>query len=400
MFRQIADYYTRNYLAGAATPEGTFPKNAQRHIAELRAAPSYTIASLIETGWASRARARGLGATPAGPFSLTVGGGQAATTAAWDHLIYAYLIENTRIYDIFWRVIQEYAAGERLGIATRPETYNWLRTTEELFYSYGIPFLSGSIVSHIRPDPRATRRNAYYRMFGIDLNHGAEDGRPYPYEKASIANREFITTFEVLLREVWRAIENATNLVGANPTDVAALANVALRLQYMLNERRGAGAAGPNLAREELAAVAALSWLELAVTDNTPVVLDLQAQATSPEERLGKIGARVGVPSHANSHSYFVLAPIVSLLLIEIEAGRFSDPAGARNFFENVTTRDDMMVIIDHWSRATGRNMKALSVAPTAAGVQRVPTPARVAMPAGTNGNGAATAKASQMVKV
>src|SRR5262249_15608993 len=33
----------------------------------------------------------------------------------WDQLIYAYMVENTRAYEIFARVLQEFLYGERLG---------------------------------------------------------------------------------------------------------------------------------------------------------------------------------------------------------------------------------------------------------------------------------------------
>ena len=40
-------------------------------------------------------------------------------------------------------------------------------------------------------------------MFGLELNHGTDDGKPYPYVKAEAANTEFVATFEEFLREVW-----------------------------------------------------------------------------------------------------------------------------------------------------------------------------------------------------
>src|ERR1044071_830239 len=98
----------------------------------------------------------------------------------WDHLIYAYMIENTRVYEIFRRVLHEFLHGEVLGVPT-PEAQGWLRNTEELFYRDPPPFSITTITSHIRADLRASRRNAYQRMFGMDLNHGADDGQPYPY---------------------------------------------------------------------------------------------------------------------------------------------------------------------------------------------------------------------------
>src|SRR5258706_8282853 len=159
---------------------------------------------------------------------------------SWDRLIYAYLVENTRIDDIVRRVLFEATHGERLRVPRNNTTYEWLRSTEELFYSYGPPFLVGSTLSFIRPDQRATRKNAYARMFGIDLNHDGLEGR-VPFHKPENVNRDFVAVFEGFLRETWRAIENSRNAVGPNPTDGGAIADLALPLQIMMNERRGRG---------------------------------------------------------------------------------------------------------------------------------------------------------------
>jgi hypothetical protein len=296
-----------------------------------------------------------------------------------DHLIYPYLIENTGCDDIIRRVIFEVAHGERLNVPRNLETFEWLRSTEELFYSFGPPLLASSTVSQFRSDPRKTRRNAYFRMFGMDLNHGADDGGPFPYEKPQVANRDFVVTFETFLRETWRAIENASNTSGANPTDRGAVADLALRLQIMLNERRGGFAWAPNLAREEFSAVAAMSWLHVLLDFDNLVLADFRAQGASPEERLARLGERVGLPAHARSHSFFILAPEVSLLLIAVEAGAFSTPTLAQTLFLPPppavnTWRDRMLTIIDHWSRVTGRNLKSAPVTPS--GTAGAPLPA------------------------
>jgi hypothetical protein len=158
----------------------------------------------------------------------------------WDHLIYAYLIENTRIYEIFRRVIYEYRHGERLGVPLAGSQH-WLRNTEELFFRDPAPFSIYSVVSYVRPDQGATRRNAYCRMFGMDLNHGIDDNKSYPYIKLDKCNNEFCSTFEEFLREVWVAISNARNETGTNPKDDAAIALLARRLHDMLRTRRTNG---------------------------------------------------------------------------------------------------------------------------------------------------------------
>jgi hypothetical protein len=250
---------------------------------------------------------------------LTIGRVVRADTGAaanWDHLIYAYLIENTRAYDIFRRVLVEYLTGERLEVPS-PETHRWLRTTEALFFR-DLPSESiGAITSWVRPDLGATRRNAYYRMFGIDLNHGREDGQPYSYVRPAAANKDFIATFEDFLREIWIGSENALNTSGVNPTDDAAIATFARDMQDMLQTRRRAG----NLSREEFFIVTMFAWFHYTLESDNQVISDLKAVANSPEERLRKVGERVGLPPHVHSESFFQLAPRMSALFGQIEAG-------------------------------------------------------------------------------
>jgi len=350
-------------------------------VASLIVEPSLLIAARLEAIWATRTRARLVSGIPMGGSLSAANVGDSTTTGMWDHLIYAYLIENTRAPEIFRRVIFEATHGERLGILQQPATYNWLRVTEDLFEAFGPPFVTYSTVSQVRPDAGATRRNAYYRMFGMDLNHPLDGGRAY--EKAAASNRDFVATFEGFLREMWRAIENVRNTSGANQTDLAAAADYALRLQNMLNERRGGSSTGPNLAREEFAAVAAMSWLHLILDSNNAVVTDLQSTAASPEERLRRVGERVGVASHSHSHSYFILAPLASQLLILIEDGYLSTSGQLEAMYlvplppASNPQRDRLMSIIDHWSRATGRNLKAVPVAASSAGTPPAPTAGR-----------------------
>ncbi|SRR6266498_4732063 len=288
----------------------------------------------------------------------------------WNHLIYAYMIENTRAYEIFRRVLEEYAYGERLGIPS-PESQRWLRTTEQVFYRDNPPFQIYTLASWIRPDIRAVRRNAYHRMFGMDLNHGTDDNRPYPYPRAAAANTDFVQTFEEILRECWRGLENVRNAVGPNQTDSTTLATLTNALYNMLRVRRQDDSG--NLGRDELFHVSTMSWLHLTLEFDTPIVVDLKAQATSPAERLQKIGERVGLPAHSRSDSYFQLAGSMSLLLREIEIGTFNDASAVPALFTPINPPNPpnpfqvaVQQSITHWSVATGRDIKArpVSVAP------------------------------------
>lgn len=280
----------------------------------------------------------------------------------WDHLIYAYMIENTRIYEIFRRVVHELLHGEKLGVPSE-DTQLWLRNTEELFYRDPPPFSITTLSSHIRPDLRASRRNAYQRMFGMDLNHGTDDNTPYPYVKAEAANHEFVSTFEELLREVWIGHINRSTTSGANPTDDTKIGELAHKLHDMLITRRQSG----NLSREELFFVSMMSWFHLTVDNDLPVIRDLRADGTSPEQRLFKIAQVVGLPAHGLSRSYFEIAQAISAVLIAIETGALhASGAAARAFYDPAapnTLANAMNTIITHWSLITGRDMKAGKVA-------------------------------------
>jgi hypothetical protein len=306
----------------------------------------------------------------------------------FDHLIYAYMIENTRIYEIFRKVLYEYLHGERLETPSE-ETQRWLRTTEELFYRDTPPFFAFQLTSYIRPDIRATRRNAYYRMFGMDLNHGTDDSRSHPYEKPAAANRDFVPTFEAFLREVWRGIVNARNTTGPNTTDDAAIANLAGRLSDMLKDRRENG----NLSREEFFFVATMSWFHLTVEFNSPIVKDLKADGSNPAERLRAIGERVGVPAHGRAYDLFSLADPISRILIAIESGSLSQLANVPLLYRQRDTppvpptplREDITTIITNWSSATGRNIKA---EPVTASPNGAISPATIASPGALSSDG------------
>ncbi|MVT55294.1 hypothetical protein GPL17_33215 [Bradyrhizobium yuanmingense] len=361
MFRQIA---LRN---------GTFQQVIRAHPARLAAAleaywhriniPAGNIAppdpnfpygiesiASVSAGWSALAPT--LPVNPAIP--------QPAPPIAWDHLIYAYMIENTRVFEIFERVIRTFCHGERFGVPT-PATQAWLRATEELLYRPGAPFAIGALTSDIRPDGRAGRRNAYYRMFGLDLNHGGADNKPYTFEKPDAANRDFVSTLERLLNEVWRGIVNSQNTSGKRDTDDEAIHTLCERLRDMLTLRRRLGI----LNREEFWYTSTMSWLHMALEQDTPIIQDLEAQATAPEDRLAKVGNRVGMPAHGRSRSFLILADTLSQFLITIEVGGFATLAQAQTLYTVPATRALMQEIITHYSVATGRDIKASAIAVT-----------------------------------
>lgn len=275
---------------------------------------------------------------------------------AWDHLGYSYVLENTRAVQIFARVVREYRSGEGLGTPS-VATQRWLDITEVLLFGAANPIAPWLGTSALRTDPEAIRRNAYWRLFGLDLAFSSDDGRQPSYDKAKAANTNFVQLFEELLFEVWQAIANVRNTSGANVADPDRIFRLAEALQFALRSRRQV----QTLSREELVASTALGWVHLTLSANTPVVEDLEAEASSPAERLRLIGQRVGLAPHSRSSSLIAMAEALSVFLRTIESGVISDSTFTWMLYD--TGQPDNIAnyshrLITEWAAATGRNLK------------------------------------------
>jgi hypothetical protein len=191
------------------------------------------------------------------------------------HLIYAYLLENTRMLQIFERLMDKYFQDEELGIADNSLAFNWIQNSERLFFKNDAP-RAVNIRSLIRPSLDSSRRNAYWRMFGMDLAFGDLGNGPISYYKAKTSNQQFIVLFEKYLSEIWQSYTNANNSSGANPSDINIVVDLATQLQELLIARRGnTGSntyANQNLSREEYSSVLINSWFAFIIADDTPVV--------------------------------------------------------------------------------------------------------------------------------
>src|SRR5580692_3733524 len=308
-------------------------------------------------------------APPAGParqalFSSGAFSAFAQPIPAWDHLGYSYVIENTRAVQILRRVVSEYRLGEGLGVPS-VATQRWLDATEVLLFGEAHPILSWLPASTIRPDPEAIRRNAYWRLFGLDLAFGTDDNRPPTYDKATAANTSFLPLFEELLFELWQAITNVRNTSGVNASDDDRIYRLAEQLQFMLRSRRQFQLLG----REEMTAAAVLSWVDLTLSADTPVVLDLRAQATSPADRLKIIGGRVNLMPHSKSAALFSMSADLSIFLRTIESGLVTTPATAWVLYlgqppatalpgDPAPIGNESRRVITEWAAATGKNLK------------------------------------------
>lgn len=335
----VADLLTQSTPAGVSEYLEVL-WNTQRigaHNASLGVPP------LLEQQHREMARAQAVGV--AAPLVLPV-----ANTVSWHHVAYAYLLENTRVVDIFRRVVREWTHGEHLPAATIP-TQRWVQVTEQVFFQDAWPYSVRAVTSSLRRSPEATRRGAYYRLLGMDLNHPMDEAAGSGYVKAEAANRDFATVFEALLTEVWKAYTYRTAMLTQNETDDSAIDNLVRRVREMLRSRR----LYATLSREEFDAIALLSWLHVTLDLASPVVANLNALAEGYADRLKRIGDQVGLPSHARSDAYFQLAAPVSRVLRGIEADAAANWPQA--LYNGLYTAD-MLQIITHWSIATGRNLK------------------------------------------
>jgi hypothetical protein len=287
-----------------------------------------------------------------------------AGARAWDHLAYSYVLENTRVVQILRRVVQEFRSGERIGLAS-VDTQRWLDATEALVFGSANPFARWLSSSSIRPDSEAQRRNAYFREMGVELAFGTEDNQPPAYVKAEAYNGSFVPLFEELLFELWQAIMNVRNLVGANSQDNDRIYRLAEALQYELRARR----LNEALSREELAAATVLGWAELTLSYDSPVIFDTGSQGTNEATRLINLGTKVNMAPHSKSPSLFSMAAEISLFLRTIEAGLVSGPQFAWVLYLEAPPPGsppgtpapigaESRRVITEWAAATGRDLK------------------------------------------
>jgi hypothetical protein len=298
----------------------------------------------------------------------------------WHHLAYAYVLESTGIVEIFAEVIRRLVVGETLGVLSE-DSIAWLRATEQLFFRDLPTFSVASVLSQVRPFDRTNRRNAYWRMFGLDLAHPVPPlwagSGPLADWKALTGpvNQDFRQKWSEFLRQVWIGVENRANNSGANPTDPSYIALLSRALKDVLGNRRRGGA----LAREEFAYVAMLNWFHLTVDNDNSLIRDLQAQASSPADRLGALGQKVGITPALRSRELFDLAEPMSTLLRGIELGLFDTEETATTLFtEGSNIFRDVLDTINNWQSATGERVKESPARQQLVGGQplRVPVPA------------------------
>lgn len=277
-----------------------------------------------------------------------------STHPAWHHLGYSFCIENTRATQIVKRVVHAFRSGEGLGHPS-VATQRWLDATEALLFG-AVTLLGTSMsTSAVRPDPEAVRRNAYWRMFGMQLAFGGDDGKPAAFDKAETANLTFVPAFEGLLRALWQASEHRRGPGSITSTANDRIVHAAEQVGFLLRSRRPNGV----LSREELTAATAMGWIEATFSADTPVIVDLRAQSATPADRLRLVGERVGLAPHGQAGAFLAMAPDLSVLLRTLESGAVKDRRDGALLYSTASPAIGATPrrVVTEWSAATGRSL-------------------------------------------
>lgn len=283
------------------------------------------------------------------------------------HLIYPYMMENTKMFQIFERLITSYRQGEDLTIPYNLTDFNtspWIENTYQLFFSNS-PNSIWSQDSTPGSTFEAMRRNGYHRLFGMDLNHGIGESNttPVPYKRANHFNTEFIPQFESFLKLCWQMMINFSNTSNINTTDLIALQEQANSLKNMLLARRTTennldNYTLLNLSKLEYHAVVMAEWFNHAISYNSPIVREMSAEGVTASERLSRLGQRVGIPVHSKASNFLDLAPLMATLLRLFELDEVDNDY--LTAIANSSTRPYALItsIIHNYQLATGRDIK------------------------------------------
>jgi hypothetical protein len=197
-----------------------------------------------------------------------------------------------------------------------------------------------AVTTSSRPDADAIRHSLYQRLFGPLVG---------PVDAQEPADEEFPRSLNDLLQLGLAGAANRLNIAGANPTQLATVAQGARRIRRQLELTRPAGML---MSREEFAAVALAGWVELTFDDNSPLLMDLGATGNTPAQRIQRLASATG-------QDYDAVDPLVadlidaarpaSNLVRSIELGTFE--AAPATLWTNVPSRVAVEIVADVWSQ-------------------------------------------------
>lgn len=271
----------------------------------------------------------------------------------YHHLIYAYFIERTGIVEVFRKGLALYRAGA-LPCPPSAASQKFWRNAESLMCSGSLPTTIASIPACDGADEPALRWSAYQRLFGSDLAADVAQKRTYP--RAATANERFSDVVAEFLNELTIARAHRHNTCGADPTNEAAIARSAANISAMMCDRRSDGI----LLGTEFRAVAMMSWLHLAVSFDSSVVVDLCATGCTAFDRCTRMARSVGAeaPPPSAAACFDIACPFAYLLNM-IETGEFHDPLCVPLLYEHPKYGAIAEEVGSLYPLATGRDLAA-----------------------------------------
>ncbi len=283
------------------------------------------------------------------------------------HLMFAYMIENTKIFQVFEKVISKYQLGEDLTIPYNNKDVTsrlWIENTNLLFFANS-PYSVWDEFNNNESSFDSTRRNAYYRLFGMDLNHGIGENNTklISYQRANHFNSSFIEQLETFLKLCWQMMINYNNTSNVNTTDLIALQEQANSLRSLLLSRRTTENNFKdytllNLSKVEYHSVVMAEWFHHAISYNSPIIMEMGAEGVTPAERLNRLAQKVGMNSHSKSSNFLDLAPLLATLLRLLELNEIDN--SYLNAIANPLTRPYALItsILYNYQQATGKDLK------------------------------------------
>jgi hypothetical protein len=298
------------------------------------------------------------------------------------HLIYPYLVENTRAIQIIEKLLLSFLSGEMEEKPTGSRISNlairWMQNTENLFFNYLDEEFNQNNRSILKPTSVASRRNAYYRMFGMDLAFGdRKENAPVEFHKPGASNKNFISFFEKFLTQFWKSYSNSIKNTGGN-IESSSIIETAQKLREMLmairtTELDFTNYRFANLSNLEYTSSVLASWIYFIISYNSPLVQFFNCTGNTAGERLIKIAQRVRISAHIKSDYFLIMAPAMNNVLrnIELDLYSFSNEPHVKRIIgshnpslsppgtpDEMNTLNEILMIINQWEKATGHRIK------------------------------------------
>lgn len=278
----------------------------------------------------------------------------------FNHLGYSFLLENTKIFEIFHKIMELYINGETLTHPTI-EAARWLQNTTKLMFNDEPIYSNFLVTNKISTSEDTSRRNSYKRLFGADLSHGNSQNQNYP--KSNINNDDFFRVYEEFLKLSWIGQAEYTNTSGTNYTESERIKTLADDLKSMLLSRRTVENSLENYEFLDLSTIEFKShlrsmWFYHAISYNSPIIKEMSCEGTSAFDRLQKMGSKVGINCHSKTSSFMELAPLFGFWCRSLELDMIDDGYISSMLTPQTAPHKHVTAMINLYEATTGKDIK------------------------------------------